>query len=603
MIIEFRYEDNGDLLEYRTERWKIKLETDFGIEDYNKIYINLNSAISLEYAEAKVTTPKGEVKTIGQDQMIEEKNFEEYGRFKFFALEGLEIGSMVEFESTTKKYPSYNGSRYIMQEDVPVYNFHFHLLCPENLIFNFNALNGASNLARDSSDTLRNHWSSVEAFLPGYKDETYSNLRPSLYMVYYKLDENTASNKHDISSYKWAAQNVYSRLYPGLDKGVVKEFDKLGKSLKLAKMTDEEKIKAIELYVKKNIFIIEDVQDEKLRDLPSILSNKMADELGMTKLFVNWFEHLSINHQPLLTCDRFDQRFDPDYESYSFLQEYLIYFPELDNYMAPTYRLFRYGLIPYDFTATYGMFIKSVKVGEMASGVPLVKWIAPSDFRQSIDSTIYKIQLSDLENPRIVVNKYLTGYESAYLHGNMVHFSEDQLKEIEEAMIKNIRDDEELIFVETENTDEDLVGIRPLVFKGEIQYPNLISVANDNYLVNIGAIIGLQVELYQQFNRVNQVEMEFNHAYDRTIIMDIPDGYEVKNLETLKFDNRFEIDGKEKMAFVSSYEVKEGKLYFHNVEYYNEIFVDKKYFEEFKSVINAAADFNKAVVILSKIQP
>ena len=45
MIIEFRYDENWELMEFRTDRWKLKLESDLGIEDYNKIYINLNNAL------------------------------------------------------------------------------------------------------------------------------------------------------------------------------------------------------------------------------------------------------------------------------------------------------------------------------------------------------------------------------------------------------------------------------------------------------------------------------------------------------------------------------------------------------------------------------
>jgi len=142
--------------------------------------------------------------------------------------------------------------------------------------------------------------------------------------------------------------------------------------------------------------------------------------------------------------------------------------------------------------------------------------------------------------------------------------------------------------------------VNPLVFKGEISYPNLISVAEENYLINIGAIIGLQVELYQEHNRVNDISMDFNHTYDRTIKLKIPEGYELKNLETLEMDVTFHVNGKEKMAFVSGYEIIDETLIVHNIEYYNTLILARENFDDFKKVINAAADFNKAVVILTK---
>jgi hypothetical protein len=82
--------------------------------------------------------------------------------------------------------------------------------------------------------------------------------------------------------------------------------------------------------------------------------------------------------------------------------------------------------------------------------------------------------------------------------------------------------------------------------------------------------------------------------------MEIPEGYALKKQEALKDEFRFSLDGKELATFVTSYELKDNRLCIHNIEYYNLIQLDKKYFMEFKEIINAAADFNKAIVILTK---
>jgi len=554
----------------------------------------------LEYAEAKITKPNGEVVIIEKDQMKEEKNFEEYGRFYFFALEGLEIGSVIEFDYTIIKYPDYNGDREIAQEDVPIYNYKFSLLCPPHLIFTFNPIGIAGMPVKDTLDTLRNIWVNELAYIPAYKEEPYSNIRPSLCAYYYKLNENIAANRKDITSYSWATQSVYAKIHVELEKNDIKAMNKISKSLGLTKMDEEEKIKTLEKYIKTNVYQVDNGEREKLRNITTMLETGNTDEVGITILFANWLKELDIKYQLILTCDRFSQNFDKDFESFSFLSQYLIYFPNTGEYLAPSERLFRYGLIPYELTENYGMYILPIELGGNTTAVPKVKWIPASESYLSVDSTVYEIDLSDMENPSIKTYKSLTGYESVFIHGNMVHFSEEQLEEIKESLIRNIRDDEEIISVDTENSEEEFVGVKPLVFKGEILYPNLLGVAGENYLIHIGTIIGLQMELYQEHNRVNDISMEFNHTYDRTIKLKIPEGYELKNLEELEMNVTFDIDGKEKMAFVSSYEVKDDILIVHNVEYYNALKLPKEDFEGFKKVINAAADFNKIVVVLTK---
>ena len=61
-----------------------------------------------------------------------------------------------------------------------------------------------------------------------------------------------------------------------------------------------------------------------------------------------------------------------------------------------------------------------------------------------------------------------------------------------------------------------------------------------------------------------------------------------------------EADGKRTMAFTSRYELKDGVITVKVDEYYNQIAYPLEEFEMYRSVINAAADFNKIVLILVK---
>jgi hypothetical protein len=59
-------------------------------------------------------------------------------------------------------------------------------------------------------------------------------------------------------------------------------------------------------------------------------------------------------------------------------------------------------------------------------------------------------------------------------------------------------------------------------------------------------------------------------------------------------------DGKEVIAFKSTYTYENNILKISNVEYYNVMNLPLEQYEAFKNVVNAAADFNKIVLVLEK---
>ena len=59
-------------------------------------------------------------------------------------------------------------------------------------------------------------------------------------------------------------------------------------------------------------------------------------------------------------------------------------------------------------------------------------------------------------------------------------------------------------------------------------------------------------------------------------------------------------DGKKTMEFTSKYEVKDDIVTVTCVEYYDEISVPLSRYEEFRTVINAAADFNKITLVFEE---
>jgi hypothetical protein len=65
-------------------------------------------------------------------------------------------------------------------------------------------------------------------------------------------------------------------------------------------------------------------------------------------------------------------------------------------------------------------------------------------------------------------------------------------------------------------------------------------------------------------------------------------------------DFKTQINGKTEAAFVSKYSKKGDEITIENTEFYQIINYPLSKFDEYKAVINAAADFNKIVIVVTK---
>lgn len=96
------------------------------------------------------------------------------------------------------------------------------------------------------------------------------------------------------------------------------------------------------------------------------------------------------------------------------------------------------------------------------------------------------------------------------------------------------------------------------------------------------------------------IEIDYPHSYTRKIKLILPKGATIKNLEKFNMDFKTQINGKTEAGFTSKYTKNNNEVIIENSEFYNIVNYPLSSFEQYKAVINAAADFNKVVVIISK---
>lgn len=599
VVTEFHFEEKA-LVEYFLEHKILWLNSDDAIEEYNKIYLPFSSESELQINKARVIAKDGEIINLDASKILTAKDDETGRQYKYFAFEGITKGSFIEYIYVVKKRPAYMGKKLNIQDSFHKNNIEFDLLSPANLTFKFKSFNGLPEVVQDTLITDKFHYKLYVKNIKKLESEYLSAYNASKGFIVYKIDKNLASNVSDIVSYSKVSQNLYGYYYPEYDKKTTSLINKFIEELQLPENADEETIiRKLEFYIKTNVYS-SDVYSDDLQDLDQVLTKKVANETGTLKLYTALFRTLNIKHELVLTSDRTQLRFDKDFEANNFLTDFLIYFPKHKKYLSPSAPERRLGFPSPYLMDNYGLFIKEVAIGDYKSAVGKVKYIEPVKSENTKDIMLVDISFNkdDLTENTIHFDRSFSGYYAANIQPFMNQITGDKRDELVDSFIENISKEITIDKREIVNGESELFGVKPLQFIVDFTSEAFVEKAGRKYLFKLGDIIGPQVQMYQEKKRVLPLEEQFHRSYFRTINIEIPEGYKITNLEDINIDNSYKEDGKELFSFKSFYTLEGNILKITADEHYRENKVKVTLYEEYRTVINSAADFNKIVLLL-----
>lgn len=599
-VTEFYFLEN-DLVEYVLEHKILWLNSDDAIEEYNKIYLPFSSSSELQVNKARVITPEGKFINLDKSKILTAED-EETGRvYKYFALEGITKGSFIEYMYVVKRKPSYTGDRVYIQDSYHKNKVEFDLISPKNLVFKFKSFNNLKEVKRDTLITEKLHWKLHSQNVKKLENEYQAPYNASRAFIVYKLDKNLASNTVDLVSYSNISQNLYANYYPEYSNKTKILINDFIKELELSDNTDQESvIRKVDFYIKTNVYS-EDVYSNDLQDLDEILTNKVANESGIIKLYIAVLRTLNVKHELVLTSDRKEIKFDPEFEATNFLTDFLLYFPTTKKYLSPNASGTRYGFpMPY-MMDNYGLFIKEVVIGDYKSAVGKIKFIAPVKADEIIDVMNVTINFNkeNLSENSINFDRAFSGYYAMNIQPFMHLIQGDDREELVDSFIEGITTDYEITNRKLINDDSELFGLKPLQFVVDFTTEAFVEKAGRKYLFKLGDLIGQQIQLYQEKKRVLPLEEQFHRSYFRTLTINIPEGYKITNLDDINIDNSYSKNGKEVFSFKSSYKLEGNKLTVIANEHYKENIVKVAMYEDYRTVINSAADFNKIVLLIA----
>ena len=599
-ITDFEYnEKEQTLYEYFISHNTRLINDEKSIEENNKIYVSVNNYQEIIDIKTRVISSGKSVFEASEKDFIDVEN--EGRKYKMIALKQVDKGVIIETIIKYRLNMELYGDLY-MQTEFPIKKAEFTLITPSYLEFKSKSYNGFSPIIDSTYQNRRFSHAVLNNIEAMNEDEIYSYEAANLMRVEYSYFQNVETKKKYA---KWPelGRQFFDRIYKNYQQNE-KEIEKLLSKLDLKGMkTDNEKIFAIENYIKSNISIQSEF-DEDL-NLKEILKRKFCSAYHMNQLVADVFRKSGIPFEIVLTCSKKTKRFDPNFDSWSFLNDVIYFFPTTNLFIDPQEQFLRLGTINSNFIGQYGLFIKTIQIGETVSALASVKLIPSNNPTNSTDIENYQVSV-DLtnENCSINYNREMYGYSEEGIKALYYVSNEENRKKFIEDFIKGMATDAKVTKYMVGNTNlTDLTEVNaPLTIQAKITAAHYLEPAGNNkYLFKVGELIGQQTQMYQEKPRQNIVDIPFAHSYHRTITISIPEGYTAKGLDKLILNLEFLNENQQKSyGFISSYTLENNKIIIKCNEYYNDLTYPKTVFNSFKKVINAAADFNKIAILFEK---
>lgn len=552
----------------------IKMLTDEGINDYNKVSINKKYVRDYRDLQARVIKPDGKIQVLSKDRIIEKDGSDE----KQFVFEGVEKGDIIEYYYVIKDYPDFNSVEYF-QRPIPVIDGKFQLnKISEGKAYFLN--NGMNEIPS------KKHHIFTVTNLPAYKEEVSATNVANLVKIYYFVDSNF---NYDFNSFYWSLNSFADGVNA---KSMVKDFISL---LKLDDTTVplDERLKKMDIYLKENIEIDQQYYYKKIFE-----TKKMTPAMTLY-LYKDVLDYLKVPYKFMASTDRFDNKFT-NVVMPSTLSEILIYIPETDKFLMPFYYWMPYGppssvclendAIAYDREKNK-VTNKFVKI----SGVEMDDNVNRTKSEITVDA--------DMETVSVKKRSECTGYRSYYYRNVMKYIPEDKVKEfVRDAVFDEVDVDIKKYSFENKEYRYNYGTEKPFTFDTEVVVKeSWLENAGKNYVITLGKVLGQQTSLYQETERKYPVDITYPKKYIHTITFNIPDGYSVNDVKSLIFHKEIigennDIIGK----FDSSATIDGRKVNIAIEEFYNFTHLEIGKYNEYRDVMNAAHDFYKSALVLIK---
>ncbi len=569
---------------------RVRLFNEEALDAFNTLKIPYTDKYKVSNIKARSIHKDGTVTDVRKNTI--EEAMEEGVRFKLIAFENLDIGDDIEY-SYEWNFPDSEYEEVQLFTGLSALSSYFEVALDENMDIDLQAYNG------------------VDVFV-----DTTAN-RPILYAEVKNLKEDDEEQFSFPTSY--SPRLEYKVTYPGdkdfqrtrswddynpmkindilkstlVDKGV----KKLLRDIPLGS-SEQKNIFETENYLKKT-YNIGPTEPDQIRSVRTLRTTQEWSENEFSAVLAALLYIQDIDFQIGFTTDRSEKVFDPTFVNSDNMEYMFFYFPKYKKYLMPTAVASRYSYIPSLLRGNQAiLYSLNPKQNFNVHKIPALG----SD--QNYHNHDVKVMIDTKEEHVIVNSKQsMTGDTKANTLPYLILLNEETKDEFVASMVKFDESEDEMEKVMLRNNNwQSLYNNQPLIIETQVESEALMQkVADDEFLINVGAVIGRQAELPQRgHERLYDIDMATPHALMRKIAVKIPEGFKAVNMEDLEIDKSLVVDGQKLCYFKSSAKLEGNNIIIDIEESYEKDHMDKKYYEEFRDVINAAAEFNKLDILITK---
>ena len=589
----FKTKNSDEIYIYDTHHFRSKINSEIN-EINDEILIPNVNILEISDLKAKITNKDTVLFYSFSDLKLFEDKSGLDNNYKIFKLPGLQKEDIIEIMYTVKKRYNFNGNKNI-QQSYPIILADF-ILIENDFKSNIKIYNSKYSIVNDTIIDSKKAKFVRFKYIDKTVNEQYSTPIANKIKISYQCYEN---DKKISQNEYWGnlVNNVSQLFFPSsLNKKANKIFEEIKSNYQKIPFNELSTANAIDKYVKNN-FTISDENDERLNNLNYILENKKSNDFSIIQVYTNLLKIAEIEYEVAISCNRFYFKFDPEFFDPNQLREFIIYLPKIDKYISPNRIEYRVSEPPEDLIGNYAMYIDK-SLDYYFSEIVLTN----NDFSR-INKNINVSFSKKFKNATINESRSFTGYWGL-LNRNYIYLSESEETEfLVDYFTLSGLENKKILKYKIINFDLDNNSTNePLLISSKIQTTDLVKNETDSIILFPGKVIGLQSNLFEKEKRWNPIEINFPNEYDYNIKFDIPKGYTIANFENLNIYKKYvSVDGNITAKFKSYAKYDNNTLIIYVKEFYKSLRYEKKRYDEYRDVINAAAKFYESSVLLEKI--
>lgn len=513
---------------YKTLYKNIKVNTQRAADSLTRLVMSMEPSEALRGLRIRVIHPGGSVTSLNEQVRMIEMDRERKAIVANNLV--LEAGCEIEYELSLKVQYDYAGTDYL-QSGIPCDQLSFVLIAPKTLDFVVKPSAGLPALKDSITDT--NHYYQLNMQnMPALPSSDLYFYLPQLKRIDFGLKQ--AIEGKDTVRMTWQKFGEDNYIpFVAVSKAEYKQLEKELQKWPFLKqrIPVPQMIYLVEQFIKSNYRLVEPSETGETVDIISIIRNKQAEKAGFTRFMNAVYYMLNIPTQVLFTTSRDSLLMDSQLVYRQLPTNVLLYFPGLQQALAPTEMNTRFPCYPSLWTGIPALRCRDTLVaGESKVLTDFIQTPAPP---YTLSNITTEATLRSVTDPTWEVKQSFGGYPASNLKTAFggTGSTPDGRLQVYNAILPfepGIRKPTE---VKAENEVFNNRSLdKPVLLNSTLLTTSSVENKNNSIVIHVGPLLGgnMPVDIPLPPGDL-PVQITFPYYQEKRVIVPVPAGYKVAN--------------------------------------------------------------------------